>query len=164
MIRASEPAREILQNTNICKIHGFVGPFTPGTNGAVRTQFTLSHAIPAAELIAVADRALYVAKQKGRNQVWPPLDERRMPRAPKRCLGTAPKFPCAVSELIQQNTDAEGTNLLSEFRCFRTERPLLHQARQLALFVHNGNLPMGRFAPILLQKSKIGRPGKSRES
>jgi len=25
MIRASEPAREILQNTNICKIHGFVG-------------------------------------------------------------------------------------------------------------------------------------------
>jgi hypothetical protein len=28
--------------------------------------------------------------------------ERRMPRAPRRCLGTAPKFPCAVSELIQQ--------------------------------------------------------------
>jgi hypothetical protein len=24
--------------------------------------------------------------------------ERRMPRAPRRCLGTAPKFPCAVSE------------------------------------------------------------------
>jgi hypothetical protein len=41
----------------------------------------------------------------------------------------------------------KGTNLLSEFRCFRTKRPPLHQARQLASFVQNGNLPMGRFAP-----------------
>jgi hypothetical protein len=35
-----------------------------------------------------------------------------MPRAPKRCLGTAPKFPCAVSELIQPNTDAERHELV----------------------------------------------------
>jgi hypothetical protein len=87
MIIASEPAREILQNTNICKIHGFVDPFTPGTNGAVRTQFTLSHAIPVAELIAVADRALYWPSKRVAIRFGPRSRERRMPRAPKRCLG-----------------------------------------------------------------------------
>jgi hypothetical protein len=111
MIRASEPAREILQNTNICKIHGFVGPFTPGTNGAVRTQFTLSHAIPAAELPLRTELCTWPSKRVA-IRFGPRSRERRMPRAPKRCLGTAPKFPCAVSELIQQNTDAERHELV----------------------------------------------------
>jgi diguanylate cyclase (GGDEF)-like protein len=48
-----------------------------GQGGVVTASFGVASAfvgeLTAAELMAVADTALYAAKQKGRNQVWPPL-------------------------------------------------------------------------------------------
>jgi diguanylate cyclase (GGDEF)-like protein len=49
----------------------------PGLSGIVTASFGVASAsvseLTAAELLAVADTALYAAKRKGRNQVWPPL-------------------------------------------------------------------------------------------
>ena len=73
LVDAMRIAERIRRSVEMAKIPNEA----PGLPGIVTASFGVASAaigeFTAAELIAMADSALYVAKQKGRNQVWPPL-------------------------------------------------------------------------------------------
>jgi len=81
-VRLAERARRAIENAAIRNDGS-------GVRGVVTASFGVAASgvldLSPAELIATADQALYAAKSKGRNQVWPPLAasiSRRRPNAP----------------------------------------------------------------------------------